>query len=319
MYNIIFSSMELQFLSFPYFFMPLSFLLFMSFTILFTARSRTANLPPGPWTLPLLGSIHHLVSSDPVYHRLRKLSQKHGPLMHLKLGERSTIVVSSPEVAKQVFKTHDAIFAQRPHSVSADIVLYNSSDVGFSPYGHHWRHLKKMCTLHLLSMKRVRSYQSIREAEVGKFVRDISTNSGCAINLGERIHSMIYAITTRAAFGDKCKDREGFVSIVKEIVKAATGFSVSDLFPSQKWLHVITGERRRLEEIHRKCDVILQRIVDEGLSRGTEDDEDEAGGLLHALLNMRDESGSRDSPLTINNAKAVILVNYTMHAFICHR
>lgn len=168
-----------------------------------------------------------------------------------------------------------------------------------------------MCTLQLLSVKRVRSYQSIREAEVAKFVRGISTNTGCAINLTEKIYSMTHAITMRAAFGDKCKDGEGFISVVKEIMKAAGGFGVSDLFPSQKWLHVITGERRRLEEIHRRCDVLLQRIVEAGLRAAKrEEDEDEAEGLLYALSNLRDGSGSVESDLTIDNAKAVILVNY---------
>ncbi|RHN57969.1 putative cytochrome P450 [Medicago truncatula] len=44
---------------------------------------------------------------------MRELSQKYGPLMHLKLGETSTIVVSSKEIAKVVMKTNDGTFGQR--------------------------------------------------------------------------------------------------------------------------------------------------------------------------------------------------------------
>ena len=68
------------------------------------------NLPPGPWTLPLIGSIHHLVTSPSIYRAMRDLAQKHGPLMMLRLGEVPTLVVSSAEA---VTKTHDSAFADR--------------------------------------------------------------------------------------------------------------------------------------------------------------------------------------------------------------
>ncbi|TKY57380.1 monooxygenase protein [Spatholobus suberectus] len=95
---------------------------------------KTSNLPQGPWKLPFIGSIHHLIDFLP-HHRLREPAQKYGPLMHLKLGEVSTIVVSSPKVAEEVLKTYDAIFAQRPHQVGADIMCYGSTDIATAPYG----------------------------------------------------------------------------------------------------------------------------------------------------------------------------------------
>ncbi|XP_028768484.1 cytochrome P450 71D11-like [Neltuma alba] len=305
--------MELQFLFFffPGIFKPLSLLLFIIslITILFKARSRSQkNLPPGPWKLPFLGSIHHLVvGSDKPYVTLRNLARRHGPLMHLKLGERSTIVVSSSEVAKQVFKTHDLIFAQRPNLLCAEIFLYNSSEVAFSPYGIRWRHLRKLCTLQLFSPKRVKSFQSIREAEVRKMVRDISTNIGRAVNLWEKIYAMTFVIVTRAAFGDSCKDQEAFILAVKEMVRMVRvqGFCVNDMFPSQKWLPLITGERRRFEEIHRNCDTLLQKFIDD--SKSGDGEEGDHQSLLYDLLNLRDHSGSEEARLTINNAKSVIL------------
>ncbi|XP_054819081.1 desmethyl-deoxy-podophyllotoxin synthase-like [Prosopis cineraria] len=307
--------MGLQFLFFPSFCTPLmSSLLFIVslITILFRTSNRTQknlNLPPGPRMLPFLGSMHHLLigSENQPNITLRNLAQKYGPLMHLKLGERSTIVVSSPDVAKQGFKTHDLIFAQRPNLLSAEIFLYNSTEIAFSPYGLYWRHLRKLCTLQLFSPKRVRSFQSIRVAEVGKLARDISMNIGRAVNLGEKIYAMTFAIVTRAAFGDTCKDQEAFISVVKEMVTMVRlqGFAVNDLFPSKKWLQVITGERRRFEEIHRKCDALLQKLIDEGVSTSGEGEETES--LLYDLLNLRDRSGPEESRLTINDAKSVIL------------
>ncbi|EMS67939.1 5-epiaristolochene 1,3-dihydroxylase [Triticum urartu] len=71
--------------------------------IWFLDLSRRRNnpnkkLPPGPWTLPIVGSLLHVVGAFP-HRTIAELSRRHGPLMHLRLGEVATMVVSSAEVA----------------------------------------------------------------------------------------------------------------------------------------------------------------------------------------------------------------------------
>ncbi|XP_027368610.1 premnaspirodiene oxygenase-like [Abrus precatorius] len=285
----------------------LSFILLLSWILKLGTRSEVTlikplNLPLGPWELPLIGSIHHLIGSLP-HHRLRELAQKYGPLMHLKLGEVSTIVVSSPEVAKEVLKTHDAIFAQRPHLIGADIMCYGSTDISTAPYGGYWKQLKKICSQELLSPKRVHSFQSIREEKVSNLMRYIATKNGSCVNLSDKVACMTSAITARAAFGKKCKDQEEFISLVKKLVKLSKGLIVLDFFPSQKWLHLISGVKPRLEKLHRKFDIIFENIIREAVQKPGEV---EVEALLNVLLNIKDHE-ALECPLTINNIKAVIL------------
>ncbi|KAB1995774.1 hypothetical protein ES319_D13G183900v1 [Gossypium barbadense] len=254
------------------------------------ARNLTQKLIPGPRKLPLIGNLHQLAGPGLLHRTLRDLATKHGPIMHLQLGQVSTVVVSSAEMAKEIMKTHDIVFANRPFLVVAMITTYECTDIAFSPYGNYWRHLRKICTEELLSAARVNSFQSIREEEVLNLIETIKSNEGLADNLSEKVFSMSYGITARAAFGKKCKNKDAFVSVISEESKVNSGFLVSEFFPSLKFLDVVSGLKHRVEKIHGEADRILGNI-------GKRED------LVDVLLRLQ-ENG--EVPLTDNNIKAVI-------------
>ncbi|KAL5803907.1 hypothetical protein ACOSQ3_030707 [Xanthoceras sorbifolium] len=240
-----------------------------------TSHQLTSNLPPGPWKLPLIGNMHLLVGCLP-HHCLTDLAKKFGPLMHLQLGEISHVVISSPETARQVMKIHDISFADRPRLVVG--TLYDFKDIAFAPYGDYWRQLRKICTLELLSAKRVQSCRYIREEEASNLIRSTSSNAGSA------------------AFGGRCKDQEAFIVVAKKIIELAAGFGLA------------VGLRSELEKHRQEEDKILDNIINEhrackatGKAGGDEDQD-----LLHVLLNLM-EAGDLEVPLTTDNIKAVIL------------
>ncbi|XP_071919918.1 cytochrome P450 71D6-like [Coffea arabica] len=167
------------------------------------AAAQMQKLPPSPWKLPFIGNLHHLVGSLP-HHALRKLAQKHGPLMHLQLGEMSAIVVSSPRMAEEVLKTHDLAFADRAVSPAIRIVLYGASDIAFAPYGDYWRQMRKICTQELLSARTVQSFSPIC-AEASRLVSSIQALAGGKepINIAEKLYMYSSSMIRRSAFG-KC-------------------------------------------------------------------------------------------------------------------
>ncbi|KAL1307339.1 tabersonine 16-hydroxylase-like [Arachis ipaensis] len=304
--------------SLPFLFSLISIILFISQLLKLLAKkskatskktTRNNNLPPGPWTLPLIGSIHHFVGRSLSHHRLRDLARKHGPLMHLKLGEASIMVVSSPEVAEEVFKTYDTIFAERPKQlIGADILFYGSTDIAMARYGGYWKQLRRISSVELLGPKRVRSFKSIREEEVTNLITWVSANTGSCVNLSKKVVSLTCAITARAIFGGKCKDEEEFVLLLKNLGKIAERlFVVFTLFPSYTWLHLISRVQYEAEKLHKEFDMIVENIIGEKVKRRNGSDKsNNEENLLSILLNLVEDHEAFEYPLTMDNVKAII-------------
>uniref|UniRef100_A0A453A7M3 Cytochrome P450 71D7 n=1 Tax=Aegilops tauschii subsp. strangulata TaxID=200361 RepID=A0A453A7M3_AEGTS len=140
-------------------------------------------LPPGPWTLPIIGSLHHVVSVLP-HQRITELCRLYGPVMLLRLGEVPTVVVSSAEAAALVMKTNDLAFANRPRSVTQEIYSCGGQGIALAPYGEQWRQMRKVCVVELLSAKQVKRIEGIRAEEdeyLGEIDKMASLMSGFSL------------------------------------------------------------------------------------------------------------------------------------------
>ncbi|KAH7857162.1 hypothetical protein Vadar_009729 [Vaccinium darrowii] len=141
-----------------------------------------------------------------------------------------------------------------------------------------------------------------------------NSTQGSPINLSEILYSLMNTITLRAALGKKKEDQGTLKQLLKEVVDARGGFEVGYFFPSIKILPTKTGQKAKLEKIHRELDWILDGIVDGhkdrreaikiGEGKGSED-------LLDVLLRVQ-ENGELEFPFTTENVKAIILVVVSM-------
>lgn len=301
--------------------LPLFFLFSFLVVRRFLNPPVTKNLPPSPPKLPILGNLHQL---GPYPHRsLRSLAQRYGPLMQLHFGSIPVLVASSADVAREIMKTHDLTFSNRPKFNIADKLLYEGQDVSTAPYGEYWRQMRSICVLQLLTNKRVQSFRSVREEETTILAEKIkeSAYSSSPVNLSENFASLTNDIVCRAALGRKYSEGEGgkkFKELLGEFMELLGTFTVGDFIPWLGWVNGINGFDAKVEKIAKEFDKFLDEVVDEHM-----DIAKRRGSINHRNIEIEDQKNFVDVLLKLQeddmagfsmtkvNIKALILVFMT--------
>ncbi|XP_057949452.1 tryptamine 5-hydroxylase-like [Malania oleifera] len=295
--------------------LSLSSLLLATFTVYLLRHKLRPRSPPSATTLPspprlpLIGHLHLL--TDMPHHALSNLALKLGPIFSMQLGRVPAVVISSAALARDVLKTHDHVFSDRPQLLAAQYLSFGCSDVTFSRYGPYWRQARKICVTELLSQKRVGSFEVVREEEVNRLVAGVGAGCGGEVDVSRMVFRVANDVLCRVAFGRRFGGEGGggkgsLVGVLTEAQVLFAGFCAGDFYPEWEWVNWVSGCRRRLsknlEELRRVCDEIIEEHVNgEGKSseRGRED-------FVDVLLRVQ----SRDDlevPITDDNLKALVL------------
>uniref|UniRef100_A0A0D9WPY1 Cytochrome P450 n=1 Tax=Leersia perrieri TaxID=77586 RepID=A0A0D9WPY1_9ORYZ len=263
------------------------------------------RLPPGPWRLPLIGSLHHLIGSLP-HRALRDLSRRHGPLMLLRFGHSPPVIVASTAAAaREIMRTHDDAFSSRPLSAVVRVSTKHGAGITFAPYGEHWRQVRKICRVELLGPKRILAFRSVREEEAARLVRAVASSS--VVDLSELLGNYVTDTTVHIVMGERFRERDALLRFVDEAVRLAGSLTLADLFPASRLARVLSRRTlRRAEVFIDSLMEFMDRVIKEHLEKrsclkGGEREED----IVDVLLRLRAE-GSLHFDLTMGIFKAVI-------------
>lgn len=243
-----------------------------------------------------------------------EMAKKHGPLMLIHVGSVPMLVASSAEVAQKILKTHDLAFCNRPILKIPNKILYGSKDIAFCPYGEHWRQVKSIAVLQLLSNKRVKSFSKVREEETDIMINKIGETCGSLVNLSELFVSLTNSVVCRVALGKTYRGLK-FKNLLEKLMDVLGVLSVGSYIPWLSWVDHLNGLQRLTNEVAKEFDDLLEGVLEEHINKkrgadiggGSDEDED----LVDILLDVQREK--TDSFVVDNETiKAVILVRYTI-------
>ncbi|KAG6384547.1 hypothetical protein SASPL_155636 [Salvia splendens] len=223
------------------------------------------------------------------------------PLMRLQLGELHFLIVSSTEFAKEVMRTHDTNFANRPQMLATEELAYDSTGITTSPHGDYWRHLRKICTVELLSARRVRSFRGIREEESMNMCQWIASRQGSAVDLSERLYMLSFNVIVRAAVKAKAEHCEMMISIFMESIKL---FGIHDGGSLSIRQIAAVNHRSPVQDPSDapQLDEVLDSMIEQQRAAADDGDDAKFEGFLDILLKYE-----KDGTLTTDNVKAVLL------------
>ncbi|KAK7380689.1 hypothetical protein VNO78_33204 [Psophocarpus tetragonolobus] len=296
---------------FCYFFI-FAFTLFFSLHFLFQSR-RFKNLPPGPYSFPIIGNLHQF--RQPIHRKFLDLAHKHGPIFSLWLGSRFAVVVSSYSAMQECFTKNDIIFANRPQFLTGKYIGYNNTTVAVSGYGDHWRNLRRIMALEVLSTHRINTFYEIRMDEIMRLIRKLAQDSPSGFNkveLKSRLAEMTFntimrMLSGKRYYGEDCdvtdvEEAKVFRDIIKELASVGGASNLGDFLTLLRWFD-FDGLEKKLSIISKRSDAFLQALIEEHRSG-----KHKAGTMIAQLLTQQQSQPEYYTDEIIKGLTLVMLV-----------
>jgi cytochrome P450 len=289
----------------------LSFIIIFCIKTLFHYINKKSKkkLPPSPPALPILGHLHLL--KPPLHHALIGISNRYGPITFLRFGSHPVVIISSPTLAEQCFTTNDVVFANRVQLPS--VMMPNL--IGMSNYGSHWRNVRQIAAVELLSNQRLQASSNIRACEVCDMVR-LLFQSYNQTKKSERsrgfeklqvktllfellLNLTLMMIAGRRFCGDHVENIEEmkwYKEAVEVWFELSGGANIEDFIPVLRMLD-LKGVMKRMRHVTDANEMMVQRLIDEHQQEGTE----KRKTMISRMLELQKDDPERYSDLVIRN------------------
>lgn len=298
-----------------------AFLLLVASTTLAGRKHRQleelGRLPPGPRRWPVVGNMFQLGWS--AHESFAKLASKHGPIMTLWLGSMCTVVISSSDVAREMFKNHDVTLAGRKIYEAMVGDFGNEGSLVTAQYGSHWRMLRRLSTTEFFATSRLDAMVGVRARCVDQMVKFIEAAGGSgtnAIDVGRFFFLMAFNLIGNLMLSKDLLDPNSergaqFFYHAGKVMEFAGKPNIADFFPMLKWLDPQGLRKKTQYHVKRAFDIAGWYLQERKESMDYVDSsEKNRRDYLDVLLDYRGDSVEGPPMFSSRTINVIVFVSY---------
>nr|A0A0C5Q4Y6.1 RecName: Full=Ferruginol synthase 1; Short=RoFS1; AltName: Full=11-oxomiltiradiene synthase; AltName: Full=Cytochrome P450 76AH22; AltName: Full=Ferruginol monooxygenase; Short=11-hydroxyferruginol synthase; AltName: Full=Miltiradiene oxidase [Salvia rosmarinus]AJQ30187.1 ferruginol synthase [Salvia rosmarinus] len=255
----------------------------------FISFRRPRNLPPGPFPYPIVGNMLQLGTQP--HETFAKLSKKYGPLMSIHLGSLYTVIVSSPEMAKEIMHKYGQVFSGRTVAQAVHACGHDKISMGFLPVGGEWRDMRKICKEQMFSHQSMEDSQWLRKQKLQQLLEYAQKCSerGRAIDIREAAFITTLNLMSATLFSMQATEFDSKVTMeFKEIIEGVASIvgvpNFADYFPILRPFDP-QGVKRRADVYFGRLLAIIEGFLNERVeSRRTNPNAPKKDDFLETLV-----------------------------------
>nr|QTI96766.1 deoxyshikonin hydroxylase [Echium plantagineum] len=302
--------------------------------VLFYSKSsrRTKTPPEVGVALPIIGHLHlqALRGNQPLHLKLTTLAEKFGPIYNIRLGSIPAVVVSSTELAKELFTTHDNFILKRPNSLASEHLAYSYANMGVTPPNAYWRWLRKFTAVEFFSHRALEMAKNVPAEEINtaiKYLYTLCSNDKGSARLADiqqwlldiALDLMMRTVIGKQTSGGSSnniaeEERRRWKKMMEETMRLMFMPVLSDSIPLLKWFDIggVEKEMKRVSKyMDEIVDVWLQEHIQKKANNTTNNGDDTQRDFMDAMLSAV-EAGDAEfgdhSPHTIVKATVMAMV-----------
>ena len=220
---------------------------------------RPKGIPPGPLSLPILGSYFFMskLRKDRPHRVFLQASERYGKIFSFHLGSQLVVVLIGYEAIHQALVKQAHVFSDRPNFLPAFRRVFKNGPEGilFQGYNHTWK------TLRRFTLQTLRDFgvgkSSLEEkimAEIDAVSDVLETMKGAPIEIASVLRKAIGNVIYGIVFGKRFDFNDPELDIIQRMSNVAVGGigigNVTNVFPL--WLCAIFAPKASKEAAFRR-------------------------------------------------------------------